>query len=306
MGEWDEPTRDETPAAEAGAEIVDCEVEELEVDGPETAPAPLPAAPTPGFAPPPSPASFQPTRSAPQPLASPPGGPPPPHRPQVAGGGYYAPPQPLPPGMAQCQVTGRILPADDVVMFQGRLVSAEGKQVLLRHLMGGVARALPLERPSFLRRLLCWLLDFAIRTIIVIPAVTVLYVAFLPYIMALLDTERVNFLGSFIGSGFAFAYYALFHGLWGKTLGKMAGGFRVVNMDGSAITMRTAVLRAFFSHGIFAISAAVGMFAFFPGLILSVLSTFYMLANIVSLPVDSLRNRALHDRIAGTKVIMDE
>ena len=36
--------------------------------------------------------------------------------------------------MVQCQMTGRMVPADEVVTIQGYTVGAEGKQILLEKL----------------------------------------------------------------------------------------------------------------------------------------------------------------------------
>ena len=63
------------------------------------------------------------------------------------------------PGMAQCSVTHKWFPEDELIMFQGQLVSAEGKQVLLDRLLTGADSPDAMIRPGAWRRIGCIFLD---------------------------------------------------------------------------------------------------------------------------------------------------
>ena len=100
------------------------------------------------------------------------------------------------------------------------------------------------------------------------------------------------------------AVKSVFHGLRGQTLGKMAGKCKVVRPDGSDIGMGRALLRWF----CFAGPQVVTPFAPYFGSV-EAAATFnmvaggYVIINIVCLLLDTSQNRALHDRLAGTRVI---
>ena len=62
--------------------------------------------------------------------------------------------------MAQCNITKKWFPEDELVTFQGQLVSAEGKEILLDRLRTGVIAPGPPTRPTWWNRLWCVCLDW--------------------------------------------------------------------------------------------------------------------------------------------------
>jgi len=44
-----------------------------------------------------------------------------------------------PPGMGRCEVTGQVVPEDELVLIHGQRVCAEGKAILLERLKAGEA-----------------------------------------------------------------------------------------------------------------------------------------------------------------------
>lgn len=103
----------------------------------------------------------------------------------------------------------------------------------------------------------------------------------------------------------AFLYFALMHGRFGRSLGKMIGGFGIVSMGGARIGYGTAFARAFWSTGILALIEAPRLF--FPASgpdWLSTVGALYLVFNFLALVWDMKYNRALHDRFAGTRVAM--
>ena len=208
-------------------------------------------------------------------------------------------------GEAVCEVTGRRVAADDAVEFQGRLVSAEGKEILLERLRNG--EPVPgkgLVRPSFIRRLLCSLLDSIFLFFLWIMSDVLIYDT--PEATSMSQDFATGAYGWYVfGAACPFVYYWLMQGAYGQTLGKMAGGFRVVNMDGSPLRWHTSLKRAFWSDGIDLIPVVVSIAAgsLSEGLIL--VTWLYSLVNCLALVTDGEFGRALHDRLAGTRVVMN-
>ena len=206
-------------------------------------------------------------------------------------------------GMIRCEVTGKMVRPEDAVEFQGKTVSAEGKNILVQRMLQGGAAAGQLERPTFLRRFGCYILDNIITGVgILIISFTLVFLLMDPTTM-----DENTSVGSFIelcNAAFVFMYVALMHAKFSQTLGKMAGGFKVVNLDGSPITAQTAFIRAFWSIGINMVGPMLGMFSPMMGGLISVLIMLYNLANCLTLAFDKEMNRALHDRLAGTRVVM--
>ncbi|MDR1744634.1 MAG: RDD family protein [Planctomycetota bacterium] len=162
-----------------------------------------------------------------------------------------------------------------------------------------------LPRPGFWRRFFCWLLDM---TVLVVVCGVVNY-----FILGIdppdpgnapdalpPDPSNIEFVAN---AALAFLYFALMHGRFGKTLGKMLGRFRVVAMNGSPIGYRAAFVRAFWSTGIFALIEMPRLLFPDSGLgWLSDVGALYLIANCLALVWDQRHNRALHDLLAGTRV----
>ncbi len=163
-------------------------------------------------------------------------------------------------------------------------------------------------RPSFFRRVFCWTFDMAVVAVagglinyfilgIDPPETDVLPDAVLPA-----TSSNIEFVSAAI---LAFLYFALMHGRFGRTLGKMIGRFGVVSMHGSRIGYGTAFVRAFWSVGILALIETPRLL--FPDSGLDWLSdagALYIIFNFIVFIWDQKYNRALHDRLAGTRTAM--
>lgn len=205
--------------------------------------------------------------------------------------------------LVRCEVTGKLVAVEDTVEFHGRTVSAEGKEILLRELRNSDDASVvgeELVRPGFWRRFLCSILDSAI----LIAVFAVLTVVILAGSRRGADHARILMQFMIIAGIVSFLYFALMHATFGKTLGKMAGGFRVVNMDGTPITTHTAFMRAFWSSGILVVITVLGITTASEET-MGWVGNIYNLVNGIVLVADGDYNRALHDRLAGTRTVMD-
>jgi uncharacterized RDD family membrane protein YckC len=125
------------------------------------------------------------------------------------------------------------------------------------------------------------------------------------------------------------AYVVYFHGRWGRTLGKMAAGIRVVNVAGDAISWRQAFLRSSVDAVLtlaFAATTVVGLWRIPSEEYLTLSSWRQRMHRVADLApgrgvlgwaneiwfwgelivlLFNRRKRALHDFIAGTVVIHD-
>lgn len=216
------------------------------------------------------------------------------------------------PGMGRCSVTGKMVPEDELVTIQGQRVCAEGKAILLQRLKAGEGIPGEMEKPGVLRRVGCIILDSIILGV--------------PFLIVAIAVGGVTFgsSGATAGMGvvtsvIAVIYFGQMHAMKGQTLGKMAGKIVVVNMDGSPISMPTAYIRAVAYAGPRVISAILTLFLMLSinaapgarnmGVIAAVgfiggLVWLYYLVDCLFALFDGSGQRALHDRIAGTRVIM--
>jgi uncharacterized RDD family membrane protein YckC len=206
--------------------------------------------------------------------------------------------------LVRCDITGQMVPEDEIVEIQGYRVCAAGKQELLDRLQSGERMPGELERPTVLRRFGCAFVDgllLALLGMVVNIAIGIPAINTEGYTQRMVD--RVVFAGV-IGTLMGMSYFTLFHGLRGQTLGKMAGKCKVVRPDGSDI----GVSRAFVRWLCFVGPQVVSPFTPYFGSIEAV-QTFglvaggYSIINILFLLLDRDQNRALHDRLAGTRVI---
>ncbi len=116
-----------------------------------------------------------------------------------------------------------------------------------------------------------------------------------------------------LGALIAMLYFGLMHARLGKTLGKMACGFRVVQKSGEPITMSQAMWRAFWFGGLGLVPAVIAMplvfvtseGALMARLVGTVVVGVFALANIIVALVDQQQMRALHDRLTKTRVVLD-
>lgn len=217
------------------------------------------------------------------------------------------------PGMGQCSVTGKWVPEDELITLRGQAVCAEGKQILLDRLKAGEGAPGALPRPGYLRRWGCLFLD---NLILLVP----LLIADIAFHSSMYGTRLVTVFNQnqyqYIphAPGYTIviasimlidiAYFALLHARGGRTVGKMAGGLRVVTMQGEPISSKTAVLRAFAFMGPFLLAPLlllVSLPAYSVGFFVAEL---YGVIDGALCLTDRKTQRTLHDRLTGTRVIM--
>ena len=219
-------------------------------------------------------------------------------------------------GLVQCEITGRWVNENEVVTIQGHRVCAEGKAELLERLKSGQSMPGELDRPTVLRRFACMFLD---GLILGVANMALGFLLVGGALIAISNPQQGNMAA--LGVGFAMwqlltttgtaAYYALLHGKYGQTLGKMAGKIKVVNTDGTPISMKTAFARIVYLHvATFgaAIITSVAVLLEFEGLFIAAtvingIGGIYILASTIVALVDRDQQRAIHDRLAKTRVI---
>ena len=213
--------------------------------------------------------------------------------------------------LVQCEVTGEMVPADETVVISGRRVSARGKQILLEQLRTGDAMPGEYEAPGSLRRFGCAVLDGLIGMVV---GLVVVFggLAALGNSANITEADvRLTFLLQLIAGLIVMAYFVFLHGTRGQTLGKMAGKIKVVqNADSSPIGMGTALIRALAFNGPNLAVTAVALVlplsmiteAFGIVNLLNIFAGVYTIANAITVLVHP-QKRAIHDLIAGTRVI---
>ena len=231
------------------------------------------------------------------------------------------------PDMIECEVTGKTIPRDDAVVFQGKWVGAEGKAILLDRLRSGADEPGALVAGSIGKRIIAYVVDGIICTIPVL-------IIGLPLGLTIFTQSAGNEPGApppqyTLGQAvfelivmLAFiTYLTVLHARSGQTLGKMVAKIKVVRLDGSPITYSQSFLRAIYFVGFnllteIAVVAMVAVELAFPesapglqGSFQTILISFtslasvYMLADILALLFDRAQRRAIHDRLAGTRVV---
>ncbi len=217
------------------------------------------------------------------------------------------------PGMGQCSVTKKWFPEDEVVIFQGQVVSAEGKQILLDRLRTGAHAPGALVRPGVFRRFVCISIDW----LIILPVWFLLVAAVFGWVIIPLHLLRVDYVVILLVYSplaiVSLLYFSILHGGMGKSIGKMLGHLRVVNLDGSRASWKTSFLRSALYPGTIVIIAACGLLPGSVGessyqLMLQLASAAFMawvLADALAALFDTRMQRSLHDRICGTRVISE-
>ena len=249
---------------------------------------------------------------------------------------------PPPDRFKACEVTGEILPVDSLVQFQGKWVSEKGKQILLERLQSGEPTVSnEWVRPGFWRRLGCNLLDWLIFGVVELVCAVILGIA--DAIFALAHAGQIQSPSPAPGAPppswaiwfgilivlviniLLVLYFAYPHYKWGRTPGKYVGRLKVVMFDGSPLTFRRALLRSI----LYLLPALIGGAAdllMLPLMLasaansaprsLSAVTTIaslaffaafgWWIADCIFLIADARYQRSLHDRLAGTRVIVSQ
>ena len=217
----------------------------------------------------------------------------------------------LPVGFGRCEITNKVVPEEELVTIQGKRVCAEGKAILLEHLKAGELLSGELEKPSIGLRFGCSFLD---GIILGIPYMIVLFAFIGGAVVANAGGKNApppvataNFYTGLLAVAFAIVsvcYFGFMHGKFSQTLGKMAGKTKVIRLDGLPMDYQTAFIRAMMYQGLGVISGLLTMLSI-PILspVVSMLIGFYGLANMIVALIDSKQQRAIHDLVAGTRVV---
>lgn len=209
--------------------------------------------------------------------------------------------------MVACEVTNQMVPEDETVVIQGKRVSARGKQILLDQLSTGHNIDGELEAPGSWRRLGCAILDGLIVALFGAGFGAVLGLVFLSG--GGTQDGRVEGGIETVATLIGMMYFALMHASSGQTVGKKVGKYKVINLDGSSIDFKTALIRAFMFNGMGMISGAVLLVGGYDLLtvytVVAGVIGIYGLANAITV-LASKDKRAIHDMLAGTRVVMLE
>ena len=199
------------------------------------------------------------------------------------------------PHTAQCSVTGKMVPEDELVTFQGQRVCAEGKAILLDRLQAGEGIPGEFKRPTVLRRFACIFLD---GLIIGVPFVIA------SQVVVTMSSPAMGGAVSLLAVIAQIVYFGQLHGSSGQSVGKKAGKLMVVNLDGSKISMQSAYVRAVAYAGPGVLTSIATLLGSLPLVgVASGIVGLYSISNTLVALFDSKRQRAIHDRIAGTRVI---
>ena len=215
------------------------------------------------------------------------------------------------PGTAQCEITGKWVPEDELITLHGKRVCAEGKAELLDRLKGGETLPGEMEQPSVMQRFSCMFVDNIMLTVF-------------GFLMGVLFGAGFGFMAGAPAAGISMAmlqltagtlvplaYYTGLHGRWGQTAGKRAGKLKVVRLDGSDIDYYIAFIRFLWFQwpavivgiaSVIAVTASSNS-ALAAVAVLGFVSIVYHLINVLVALRDRDRQRAIHDRMSGTRVI---
>jgi uncharacterized RDD family membrane protein YckC len=186
-----------------------------------------------------------------------------------------------------CSQCGRAMPADQVIELAGNRVCAACKPALLRRMQEGAAAPARAVYKGFWIRFLAKVLDGIALDVVLIPInILILF----PTVIQM--QRQPNNPGAALGMmlplfeyfGLAFVLTVTYNGLmvgkWGATLGKMAIGARVVTPEGAPVGYGRAFGRAL-AEIVTSLTLTIG----------------YIIAGF------DAQKRALHDHIAGTRVV---
>ena len=179
-------------------------------------------------------------------------------------------------GMRACVECGKTFPAEEMVQYGSAWVCAACKPLFFQRLEEGAPIRGELVYGRFLTRFTAKFLDWTIIWVVqmVISLTFLRMTGFYP-------GSGTPVLQILLQYGFAIAYVTFFLGKFGATPGKMATGLKVVTPDGRPITYMRAFSR-------------------FWG---EMLSGIILLIGYIMAAFDD-ENRALHDIICGTRVVL--
>ncbi|MET0262207.1 MAG: RDD family protein [Rariglobus sp.] len=205
----------------------------------------------------------------------------------VVGG---APAIPVDPTTAVCAVSGRLRPKSEMLEFEGRWVSTEHKEEFFQRLREGVSLRGEVRYAGFWIRVAAKIIDTIIVCVINFVVAAVLSAVLIGAAAgvgpesgaAVAMMLLVQVLIQIVGIALTLAYALYFTRKFDATPGKLALGLRLLRADGSKLSKGRIVGR-YFSEWI---------------------SSMTLLIGYIMVAFDKEEHRALHDRIADTRVIV--
>jgi len=177
---------------------------------------------------------------------------------------------------AVCAMSGQRRPKRDMLEFEGRWVSAEHKDEFLQRLREGVSLPSDVVYGTFGRRFSAKFIDG-----LIVGVVNAVISAFLGAALASAGKIVVQVVVQLVGISLTLAYLVYFIRKNDATPGKKAMGLRLLRADGSKLSKRRIIGRHFAEY----------------------LSSLTLLIGYLMAAFDKEQRRALHDRIADTRVI---
>lgn len=230
-----------------------------------------------------------------------------------------------------CEVTGKLVPIDELIEFQGMRVCAEGKAVLVQRLRDGdPLDANTLRRPSNWIRMVAWMLDGSVLSVVNVVITLIVLMplrgelvqavenshsagALIDNLVYLVKQHQGRLLtASALVAVLNYAYYVLLHRWRGQTVGKIAMGLRLVGPDGGKPPLSAILLREAFHVGLVLLITVAALLVFILGLgspaetglqMANWLYWLYLLVSGIVLLTDEFAQRAIHDRLAGTRIV---
>jgi len=213
--------------------------------------------------------------------------------------------------MTKCEMTGKLIPFDEVIHVNGKIVSEEGRRILLNKSdecsaekpeEETIEQAFNIVYPSSARRVICVFIDSFLIALVWFLIILTSMVLGYDIVGSLEGSYFANFVYNMIFYGSFFAYNTFTQIRFGRAFGKILGKCFIIDKNGHPITRAGGLGRAFWSDGIHLINIIVWLL--FPSLLTSSVSFFmlYSALNCISLFTDP-QGRALHDLISGTTVI---
>jgi uncharacterized RDD family membrane protein YckC len=179
----------------------------------------------------------------------------------------------------RCSECGGYFPADEVITLEGQPVCAGCKPMALQKVRQGVQLKTEMQYAGFWIRFAAKFIDSIILQIISLGTGFLLGAGIAASNTNIGETE-INLLGGLIGLVTAAIFNIFFVGKYGATPGKMACKLRIVRPDGEPLSYWRAAGRHFAEY----------------------LSSLILLIGYIMAGFDE-QKRALHDRIADTRVI---
>ncbi|MDH4184343.1 MAG: RDD family protein [Nitrospinota bacterium] len=229
------------------------------------------------------------------------------------------PQAPLPDGMEYCQITGALTPTSDIVELHGYRVCAEGKMEILRRLRAGLAMPGEMETSRIRARSVALFIDCAILEAIIVAGA--LIVGFNPYTekfgeqipgasaQASLESFHFQCFFYIVLTLLCIGYYGWFHATSGQTPGKMAARIMVVDLDGKIASWKKVAARTMVVEGpslvgfIYLLSITDVEITTFSADFFLLLEVAWLGADTLVALLDRAKQRSIHDRLSGTRVI---